>query len=220
MSVTIIGTMKKPAFTKHDVEVTNKESGYGGFFDLNIYTLRHRKFAGGWAPEMTREVFERGHAVAVVPYDPALDRVLLIEQFRPGGYFAISSPWFDDTISPWLYEGIAGIIDPGEKPEDVAYREALEESGTPLSDLEPVCHYLVSPGGTTESVFVFIGRADLSNVEGVHGIENEGEDIRPFTLPLDEAYNGVVDGSINNGMTIIALQWLMLNRESVLGKWT
>ncbi len=218
--VPIISGMKKPLFTKHDVEVTEKKSGYSGFFDLNIYTLRHRKFAGGWAPEITREVFERGHAVAVVPYDPVLDRVLLIEQFRPGGYFSMSSPWFDDTASPWMYEGIAGIIDPGEKPEDVAYREAVEESGTKLTGLLPVCHYLVSPGGTTESVFVFIGRADLSSVNGVHGIAHEGEDIRPFTLPLKEAYDAIAEGVINNGMTIIALQWLILNRETVRGEWT
>jgi len=212
--------MKKPAFTKHDVEVTKKETGYKGFFDLNIYTLRHRKFEGGWAPEITREVFERGHAVGVIPYDPVTDTVMLIEQFRPGGYFSMSSQWFGDDASPWLYEGIAGIIEPGEKPEDVAYREAIEESGTQLTDLIPVSHYLVSPGGTTESVFVFVGRADLSNVDGFHGVPHEGEDIRPFTLPLRDAYDAVAKGIINNGMTIIVLQWLMLNREAVITKWT
>jgi len=212
--------MKKPAFTKHDVEVTEKKSGYSGFFDLNIYTLRHRKFEGGWAPEITREVFERGHAVGVIPYDPATGNVLLIEQFRPGGYFSMSSPWFGDDASPWLYEGIAGIIDAGEKPEDVAYREAIEESGTELTGLIPVTHYLVSPGGTTESVFTFVGRADLSNVDGYHGVPHEGEDIRPFTIPLQDAYDGIAKGLINNGMTIIVLQWLMLNKDTVDTKWT
>lgn len=217
--VPIISGMKKPAFTKHDVEVTKKEIGYSGFFDLNIYTLRHRKFEGGWAPEIRREIFERGHAVAVLPYDPVLGTVLLIEQFRPGGYFSMSSPWFDDNASPWLYEGIAGMIELGEKPEDVAYREAIEESGTTLTALLPVCHYLVSPGGTTESVFVYIGRADLSDVSGLHGVPHEGEDIRPMTVPLEEAYEGIAAGMINNGMTIIALQWLMLNKQAVLDQW-
>lgn len=212
--------MKKPAFTKHDVEVIRKESGYSGFFDLNIYTLRHKKFEGGWAPEITREIFERGHAVAVLPYDPKLDTVLLLEQFRPGSYFSMSSPWFDDNASPWMYEGVAGMIEDGELPEDVAYREAIEETGTPLSDLIPVTHYLVSPGGTTESVIVFIGLADLSSVDGIHGIDHEGEDIRPFSLPLREAYEMIETGTVNNAMSIIALQWLMLNKQKVLDKWS
>lgn len=211
--------MKKPAYTKHDVEVTKKETGYSGFFDLNIYTLRHRLFEGDWGPEITREVFERGHAVSVLPYDPATDRVLMIEQFRPGAYFSMNSPWFGEDTSPWIYEGVAGIIDPGEQPEDVAYREAVEETGTELTDLIQVCHYLVSPGGTTESVFVFIGRADLSNVDGFHGIPHEGEDIRPLTFPLGEAYDAIAEGLVNNAMTIIALQWMVLNKDKVLAKW-
>jgi len=217
--VPIIGRMKKHAYTKEDVEVIRKEPGYNGFFDLNIYSLRHRQFEGEWGPEITREVFERGHAVAVLPYDPATDRVLMIEQFRVGAFFSMNSPWFGDDTSPWLYEGVAGIIESGEQPEDVAYRETMEETGTELTDLMFVSHYLVSPGGTTESVFVYIGRADLSNVDGLHGMAHEGEDIRPFTVPLTEAYEAVADGRVNNAMTIIALQWMVLNRDKVLAKW-
>ena len=50
----------------------------------------------------------------------------------------------------------------------------------------PVCHYLVSPGSGTESVFVFVGCIDSTKIEGVHGVETEGEDIRTFTVPLQE----------------------------------
>ena len=90
-------------------------------------------------------MFERGHAVGILPYDHIRDEVVLIEQFRPGAFVALKSPWFADDASPWLYEAVAGIIDPGESPADVAYRETIEEAGTTLSDLMPVCHYLVSP---------------------------------------------------------------------------
>jgi ADP-ribose pyrophosphatase len=83
----------------------------------------------------------------------------------------------------------------------------------------PVCHYLVSPGSGTKSVFVFVGCVDSTKIEGVHGVETEGEDIRPFTIPLQEAYDAIASGKINNGMTIIALQWLMLNKEQVRTKW-
>ncbi len=218
--VPIISGMKKHAFTRHDVEDIKKEPGYSGFFDLNICSLRHRKFNGEWTPEIKREIFERGHAVAVLPYDPVRDTVMLIEQFRPGAYFAMNSPWFDDDSSPWIYEGVAGMIEPGEQPEDVAYRETIEETGTELTDLMLVSHYLVSPGGTTESVFVYVGHADLSNVNGYHGVEHEGEDIRPFTVPFREAYDAIENGLVNNAMTIVALQWLMLNKDKVLAKWS
>jgi len=212
--------MKKISFTRDDVEIIDKKSGYDGFFHLNTYTLRHRQFAGGWGPEITREVFERGHAVGVLPYDPATDKVILIEQFRVGAYAAIASPWFDEDASPWLYETVAGIIDEGERPEDVAYRESIEETGLTLTDLMPVSHYHVSPGGTSETVFVFIGRTDASNLEGFHGVAHEGEDIRPFSVTLDEAYDSIAKGLVNNAMTIIAIQWLMLNRETVRSKWS
>lgn len=214
------GFMKNPKYTRSDVEIRNKESGYHGFFEINSYTLRHRHFNGDWGNDITREVFERGHAVGILPYDPVRDEVVLIEQFRPGAFIALNSPWFADDASPWIYEAVAGIIDPGESPEDVAYRETIEEAGTKLSDLMPVCHYLVSPGGTTESVFVFVGCVDSSNIDGVHGVETEGEDIRPFAIPLQEAYDAISSGKINNGMTIIALQWLMLNKQQVRTKWT
>jgi len=212
--------MKNPTFKKSDAEIINCRQGYSGFFEINEYTVRHRTFEGGWSNELSREVFERGHAVCVLPYDPVRDEVVLIEQFRTGALVAMKSKWFDDDASPWLYEAIAGIIDPGESPADVAYREAKEEAGTTLTDLIPISHYLVSPGGTTETVFNFIGRADASNIAGVHGLREEGEDIRPFAIPLQQAYDAIEDGKINNGYTIVPLQWLMLNKERVRTKWS
>ncbi|MEX0693815.1 MAG: NUDIX domain-containing protein [Rhodospirillales bacterium] len=211
--------MKKVNFSRDDVEVIANTPAYDGFFNLDLYTLRHRQFSGDWGPEIKREVFERGHAVGVLPYDPVADSVVLIEQFRAGAFAAVSSPWFGSESSPWLIETVAGIIDEGELPEDVAYREAMEETGLALKGLLPVCHYLVSPGGSTESVFVYIGHADADKVEGLHGMRHEGEDIRPFAVPLQEAYDAIAAGHINNGMTIICLQWLMLNREHVRTKW-
>lgn len=212
--------MDQPKFRKMDVEVREKTSLYDGFFKMEKYSLRHKQFAGGWGKEITREMFERGHAVAVLPYDPVTDEVILIEQFRPGAYAAMqNSPWFDNDASPWQIEAVAGIIDEGESPRDVAVREMREETGAEVSDLIPMCHYLVSPGGSSESVFVFLGRTDSMTIGGVHGLAHEGEDIRPFAAPLSDAYQGIADGVIINSMTIIALQWLMLNRKQIQETW-
>ncbi len=213
--------MDEPKFKKADVDVREKVTLYDGFFKMEKYTLRHQQFAGDWGPEVTREIFERGHAVAVLPYDPNTDEVILIEQFRPGAYAAMSnSPWFDQDASPWQIEAVAGMIDEGETPEEVAIREMREETGAETQDLFPMFHYLVSPGGCTESVFGFLGRTEAKSIEGLHGLDQEGEDIRPFAMPLSEAYEGIAEGKIINGLTIIALQWLMLNKEKVLKAWS
>lgn len=212
--------MDRSKFKKSDVEVLNKEPLYEGFFRMDQYTLRHRQFEGGFGTEINREIFDRGHAVAVIPYDPITDEVILIEQFRPGAFAAMNTTWFDDQASPWLIETIAGMIEPGEKPEEVAMREMREEAGTETTDLIPICHYIVSPGGCSETVFVYAGKANSKLVSGIHGVEDEGEDIRPFAVKLEDAYAGIADGKIINGVTIMSLQWLMLNKSKVLTAWS
>ena len=204
-----------PTLTRDDVEVVEKTTPYDGYFKLDIYRLRHKLFEGGWSGEMTREIFERGHVVSVLPYDPVLDHVVLIEQFRPGAYAALASDWFDGDASPWLIECVAGIIEKGEDPVDVARRETLEETGCRLGKIIPACRYLSSPGGTSESVFVFCGQVDASSAGGIHGLTDEHENIRVFSIPAEAAFQLLNDGRIINAMTVIALQWLAANHERV-----
>ena len=194
-----------------DVIILEKTTPFQGYFRIDRYVFQHRTHVGGMTEPMSREIFERGHAVSVLLYDPDRDEVGLIEQFRPGAYAA---GW-----EPWLIEVVAGIIDPGETPEQVAIREAQEEAGATVTQIEPVCRYLVSPGGTTESMEIFCARVDASKLSGIHGLEHEGEDIRVFTATADEAIAWVQSGKIANSMTIIALQWLALNRPRLREKW-
>ena len=212
--------MKTPRFNAADVELVELHRAHDGYFQIDVYNLKHRQFDGGWSPVIQREIFERGHAVAVLPYDPTTDQVILIEQFRVGAYAALNSPWYDDASSPWLIECVAGIIDPGEVPEKVARREMIEESGLEALDLVFACHYFATPGGSTESIHLYIARVDASAVGGVHGVAGEGEDIRPFAIDFKRAYDGIGAGRVANSMTIIALQWLMLNKEDILTRWS
>ena len=129
-----------------DVEIIARDAVYRGYLGVDAYRMRHRRHDGGWTGEMRREVVERGHAVAVLPYDPALDQVVLIEQFRIGAHAA---GW-----PPWQIEIVAGIIEPGEAPEDVAMRECVEECGCRLGALVHVCDFLTSPGVMSETVAV------------------------------------------------------------------
>lgn len=194
------------------VDILERVTAYQGYFRIDRYVLRHKRFDGGWTQPISREVFERGHAAAVLLYDPARDEVALIEQFRAG---ALAAGWH-----PWLIEIVAGIIDEGEAPDVTATREAREEAGVTLTDLVPISHVIATPGGSSETCMVYCGRADTSRLGGLHGMAEENEDIRLFTVPADEAIGWVESGKVNNSTTIIALQWLALNRERLRKRWS
>ena len=195
------------------VEIVKRENGYQGFYQLDRVFLRHELFAGGMSREISREVFVRHDAVCVLPYDPVRDEVVLIEQFRVGALGKIDNPW--------LIELVAGLIDKeGEDdPEDIAHREGEEEAGLTFSALWPITRYFPSPGGSTEFVHVFLGRCDSTHAGGLHGLDEEAEDIRVTKWAYEDALQAVRDGRISNAASIIALQWLALNRAEVRGLW-
>ncbi|PCI38260.1 MAG: ADP-ribose diphosphatase [Rhodospirillaceae bacterium] len=209
------------SFGPDDVQVLEKIREHDGYFKVDKYTFKHRKHDGGWSDPLTREVFERGHAVCVVLFDPDLDKLVFVEQFRPGAFAALSSPWFDEAQhSPWLIECVAGIIDKGQSPQSVAKRESLEEANCEVTDLIFALHYLVSPGGTSESMYIFVGRTDASNAGGIHGLEHEGEDLRVFSVSTDTAFEWLDKGRFSNSMTLIAMQWFKLHHESIVQNWS
>lgn len=198
-------------FTQSDYEIKQREVLYEGFQRLVRYHLRHRQFNGEWSTAFTREIAERVSAAAILPYDPILDRVVLIEQFRAG---AVANP-----ESPWLIEIIAGLLDHENNPIAVATREAEEEGGCTLLDIYKIYAYFVSPGGSNEFLNVYVGRVDASDVGGIYGLANEHEDIRAFTLSLDEAYEWVQTGKILTAPAIISIQWLQLNKAWLKQLW-
>ena len=194
-----------------DVEVVEREACFRGFYQLDRLHLRHRLFAGDMGKLISRELFVRHDAVCVLPYDPQRDCVVLIEQFRVGA--------LDKSLNPWLIELVAGLIDKDEQPEEVARREAVEEAGLELAELWPLTQYYPSPGGSDERVHLYVGRCDSRGAGGVHGLEEEGEDIRVLVWSFDEALAALDDGRIDNAASIIALQWLALNRDKVRERW-
>jgi ADP-ribose pyrophosphatase len=211
------GQQKIQQFSNKDVQILSKETLYKGFFKMIKYAFKHKLYEGGWSDVVEREVFERGHAVAVLPYDPVLDEFVMIEQFRIG---ALSTASLSSTSSPWLLEVVAGIIDEGETPEDVCYREAKEEAGLDIQKLHKALSYLASPGGTTERLHIYIGLVDASNARGVHGLEHESEDILVHTVPTSVAFDWINQGKIDNSATLIALQWFAMNKQQVLEDWS
>jgi ADP-ribose diphosphatase len=210
--------LRRVQFDRDDVEILDDASLYQGFFQIRSLNLRHRLFRGGWGKVISRELFLRGDAVGVLMYDPKMHAVALVEQFRVG--VLGSNTARARGQSPWLLELVAGIIEPDESEEDVAQRESLEETGTPIEQLEPIAQYFSSPGGSNEYFHLFAGKADLSNTGGVHGLPDEGEDIRVHVLSVEQCWQKVLEGELNNAHTLIAMQWLKLNDERLRALWS
>ena len=205
--------------TADDIEVLEQVPVFQGYFRVDRYRLRHRLFGGGWSQPFLREVFDRGHAVAVILYDPERDVLVLIEQFRVGALAAAQSRQVNTAIDPWLIEIVAGIIDADEAPETVAAREAVEEAGCAILDLVPVCHFVLTPGVSSETIWLFCGRVSAPASGGVHGLAHEHEDIRVLVVPSADAFRWLEEGRINNATALIGLQWFRLHHQEIRARW-
>ncbi|HHI5021772.1 TPA: ADP-ribose diphosphatase [Vibrio parahaemolyticus] len=201
---------RQDEFTSRDVEIISKESVFEGFFKMVKYRFKHKLFAGGWSDVVEREMFERGHAAAMLPYDPKTDQVVIIEQIRIGAL---------EHEHPWQLEIVAGMIDRDESAEEVIRREAEEEAGITVGRVASVTSYYPSSGGCSEKLDVFVGEVDASKAHGIHGLDYEDEDIRVHVLSREQAYQWVKDGIFENGASIIALQWLQLSHQELRSQW-
>ncbi|WP_372614928.1 gamma-glutamylcyclotransferase [Aquicoccus sp.] len=188
------------------VEKAAAEISHAGFFLMRVYRLRHPLFSGGMSEWISREVFISGDAALVLPYDPVRDRVMLIEQFRMG-------PYARGDGLPWLLEPIAGRIEAGEGAELTARREAVEEAGLRMGNLERIGAFYASPGNSSEYFNCFVGLTDLPDDAAGHGgAEEEQEDIRSHLLPFDEAITLMESGEANVAPLVLMLLWLQRER--------
>ena len=199
--------MKLSGLGYEDVNVEEKDKAYSGFLKLVRYKLKHALFNGGKSLTLSREVVLRVPSVGVLLFDPVQDTVVLVEQFRIGPLAA------DDD--PWLLEVVAGISEPGESLESVALREVEEEADCQVEKLMPITNVYLSPGGCNERMMLYCGITDATGAGGVHGVENEGEDIRVHVFPASEAFQMLDDGRIANAPAVIALQWLRINHQEL-----
>jgi ADP-ribose pyrophosphatase len=199
-------------FSATDVEIAEHRTVYKGFLRVDEYRLRHRRFDGGWTPVLSRELMERGHAVCAALYDPTCDAVVLIEQFRIGAHAAGSAPW--------MVECVAGMFRRGEDPAAVMRREIAEETGLEAREMVNIGRAAASPGGSSETVEMFAAHVDSRAARGFHGLAHEGEDIRVFAEPFDEAFASFFDGRrLASSFTLMTLQWLALNRARLKAEW-
>lgn len=191
--------------------VISKQLLYQGFFKLIRFELTHDLFGGAKSIPLSRELLDRGQAAAVLPYDPVRDELVLIEQFRIGAG--------DDPSGPWVIEIIAGLQEAGESAEELIHREAKEEAGCTISNLIPLHRYYSSPGSSNEQIQTYFARTDTRELGGIHGVDEEGEDIRVHIVSSDTAFEWLDQGRIDSALPLIALQWFKLNRDNIRAQW-
>jgi ADP-ribose pyrophosphatase len=194
-----------------EYEILERREVYRGFFRLEVLKLRHALFRGGTSRVLTRELFHQRRAVIVLPYDPARDEVVLIEQFRVGA--------LESAATPWLLEAPAGMVEAGETLEAVARREVREECGVEIGRLVHALDYLSSPGVTSERVSVFIGEVTAPPVAGIFGRPEEAEDIRSHIVPAEQAFAALREGRLVAITAVLSLQYLMLHRDRLRREW-
>ena len=194
--------------TSMNFTVTAKNKIFDGFFKMYRYQFNYDTYNGEAFTGVSREVFARGNAVGVLLIDMVREKVVLVEQFRAGAAAG-------GAKNPWLVELIAGMIEAGEEPSDVAIRESQEEAGVCPNNLQFMMEYWASPGGCDEKFFLFCGAIDSAKLPKTGGLDEEHEDIRVHAIAFQEAFDWLEQGKWNNGMTIIGIQWLKLNQENL-----
>jgi nudix-type nucleoside diphosphatase (YffH/AdpP family) len=189
-----------------DVVLVARRLPYRGFFAMEEYDLSWRRFDGEMSATTERACFLSGDAVTVLPYDARRDRVLVVEQFRAG-------PLARGDGACWQIEAIAGRVDPFETPEEAARREAVEEAGLQLSELEFVSRYYPSPGAVSEYIYSYVAMTDLpDDAAGVFGVAEEVEDIRGHLLSFETLMALIASGEIDNAPLQLTALWLQRER--------
>jgi ADP-ribose pyrophosphatase len=196
---------------KYQYELIETDPVYRGFLKVNRYRLQHDLYLGGKSESLIRERLEQLRAVSVLLYDPRLDQVVLVEQFRIGAV--------GKEPVPWVLETVGGFTPEGESDESVARREAIEEANCEIGRIEQICEFMVSPGISVDRISLYCAEVDASNAEGVHGLDHEGEDIRVVVMDADAAIAELYSGRANSTSIIIALQWLVINRQRIRAQW-
>jgi ADP-ribose pyrophosphatase len=191
------------------VELISRKPVFEDFFTIEEAYLRYQRYDGRMSEVVRRLNFERGDSAAALLVDVETSTVHLTEQFKYPAY---------EKAGGWLVDVVAGMIDPGETPEQAVKREILEEAGFEVTQVEPIAHFFVSPGGSSERIFLFcavVSERDRKRAGG--GLEAEAEDIKLVSWSIDDFISRTVRGELDDGKLLIAGYWLKDNLARLIG---
>lgn len=196
--------------SKKTLKIQSSNAVFQGYFQLKNLKFTHSLYQGGESGLVEREVFCRGQAVVVLLYDLAQEKIVLVEQIRAGALEnSINNKEIDQA---WLIEPVAGMIDLGEEPVAACVREAKEETGADIVELEYINQFYPSPGACDEILHLYASNIDSNKVNRHAGLDIENEDIRVLILSFEEAKNRLLAGRFNVATTYMALQWLFFQK--------
>ena len=182
--------------------IHNEEIVYDGFLKIKKADITHDRFRLKEPVSYDREVLDKGDCIAVLLYEKDSDSLLLIKQFR--------YPTIKNTDG-WFVELPAGAIENNEEPVVAAYREVKEETGYEVRHLEKVTTFYATPGSSSERMFLFYGEVDTKDkIEKGGGATYEDEDIEIVKLPVQDIKRALIENTIPDAKTIIALQWFLM----------
>jgi nudix-type nucleoside diphosphatase (YffH/AdpP family) len=185
--------------TDNRVEILSEKILSDEWARLTKYTVDYRR-RDGTHERQIRQVYDRGHGAAILPYDPTRRTVLLVRQFR-------MPVWLEDHDG-MLIEACAGLLDEHD-PETAIRKEAEEELGYRMRDIRLVFNPYMSPGSVSERLACFVAEYCPSDrISEGGGAASEGEDIEVLELALDDAWEMVERGAIADGKTLLLLQYL------------
>lgn len=199
-----------PAFLENDVEVRATKTLSSGHYALSTLELKHKCFTGDWTDWLMREQIKRDDAVCAILWDPRKDKVVMVEQFRVG---VLSRP---DSPSPWLVEIVAGLIDPGETPEQAIHREAEEEAGCRIKELIPIAEFYNTPGGFSEKSTVYCGIIDLP--DSLVNNPDDDEDLKIHVFEWQQIQS-LLSETTTSASSFVAMQWLIFHHDSLQTKY-
>lgn len=171
----------------------------------NYFTLRNITYEllkkSGEPVRHKREVYDRGNGATILLYNREKKTVVLTRQFR-------IATWLNGNSDGMLIETCAGLLDEDE-PEVCIRKEAIEETGYQVGELEKVFELYMSPGGVTEILYFYLAPyTDAQRKNSGGGIEDE--DIDVLEIPFSQALEMMHRGEIRDGKTVILLQQLQL----------
>ncbi len=200
-------TLRSSMAAGPDTEWDQDLPGYDGFFQMKAFEMRRRSFDGTMSQPMQRAGFVAYDAALVLPYDPVNDLVMLVEQMRFG-------PMLRGDKHPWVFEPAAGLVDAAEDPAETAKREAMEETGLDIKEVEFMTRVYPSPGYSSEFFHCYLATADLAGwTSGVSGLSSESEDIKSHVITLDDALALCDSGEINAAPLVMMLHWVLRHRD-------
>ncbi len=195
------------------VEIRSQKRLFDDFFKIDEIVVSHQQYDGKMSADQRRLNFERGDAVAVLLFNIDTRSVVLVEQFKVPTL--IGRRRDDPAITNgWITEVMAGMIGPSETAEEAAIRETVEETGYQIKDPELICKFLSSPGGTSERIFLYFAQVNEA-AKPSRGGGLADEDVRVLQISVNELFDRLAKGQIDDPKLAIAAYWLKDNMARI-----